>query len=218
MKDRQKHNDLGGGKAVKGLPMFTASAPEVLAREKAELAELQSRHFLQRWRGFFAKTGPGWLGSGSAWASLYIGAFFGYQLLWVQPVAMVLGIVMFAAMSYQTLSTGVRPFYAMKRYIHPVVGWSWAIGALLATVIWHLPQYALAGGMTEDIIKAATGWTPSSPAVQKIVLVGIGLAVLSISTAVVWTYSSGHRGIRLYERILKGFVWMIIVAFAIVIV
>ncbi|UCC98948.1 MAG: hypothetical protein JSW66_03490, partial [Phycisphaerales bacterium] len=220
--DGRRHSGESG--VVKGLPMFTASAPEILAREKAELAELQSKPFLQRWRGFFAKTGPGWLqsalilGSGSAWASLYIGAFFGYQLLWVQPVAMALGIVMFAAMSYQTLSTGVRPFCAMKRYIHPVVGWSWAIGALLATVIWHLPQYALAGGMTEDMIKAATGWAPSSPAVEKIVLIGIGLAVLSISTAVVWTYSSGHRGIRLYERILKGFVWMIIVAFAIVIV
>ena len=65
-------------------------------------------------------------------------------------VAMVLGIVMFSAMSYQTLSTGIRPFHAMKRYIHPAVAWSWAIGALIATVIWHLPQYALAAGMTDE--------------------------------------------------------------------
>lgn len=223
MKDRQNHDGVGGD-AVKGLPMFTASAPEALAKEKAELAELQGRPALRRWTGYFAKSGPGWLqsalilGSGSAMASLFAGAFLEYRLLWVQPVAMALGIVMFAAMSYQTLSTGVRPFYAMKHYLHPVVGWSWAIGALLATVIWHLPQYALAAGMTNDMIEAVTGWTPSSPASQTLLLIGIGVAVLSISTAVAWTYSSGHRGIRLYEHILKGFVWMIIVAFTIVIV
>lgn len=223
MKDRQDHNGVGG-KAVKGLPMFTASAPEILAKERADLAELEGKPFLRRWQGYLAKTGPGWLqsalilGSGSAMASLFAGAYLEYRLLWVQPIAIILGIVVFSAMSYQTLSTGMRPFYAMKHYLHPVIGWSWAIGALLATMIWHLPQYALAAGMTDDMIKAVTGWTPSSGAAQTMLLVGIGLAVLTGSTAVAWTYSSGHKGIRLYERILKGFVWMVILAFTIVIV
>jgi manganese transport protein len=209
--------------SVKGLPMFTASAPEILAKEKADLETLAGKPCLQRWQGYFAKTGPGWLqsalilGSGSAMASLFAGAFLQYKLLWVQPLAMLLGIVMFSAMSYQTLSTGIRPFHAMKRYLHPAVAWSWAIGALLATVIWHLPQYALAAGMTDDMIKVTTGWMPSSPAVQTIVMIVIGFVVLTISTTVVWTYSSGHKGIRLYERILKGLVWMIIIAFSIVI-
>lgn len=209
--------------SVKGLPMFTASAPEILAKEKADLETLAGKSRFRRWRGYFAKTGPGWLqsalilGSGSAMASLFAGAFLQYKLLWVQPLAMLLGIVMFSAMSYQTLSTGIRPFHAMKRYLHPAVAWSWAIGALLATVIWHLPQYALAAGMTDDMIKAVTGWTPSSQTTQTILLIVIGLVVLGISTAVVWTYSSGHKGIRLYERILKCLVWMIIVAFTIVI-
>ena len=212
------------GDSVKGLPIFTASAPEILAKEKAALAELEGKNFLQRWQGYFARTGPGWLqsalvlGSGSAMASLFAGAYLQYRLLWVQPLAMVLGIVMFSAMSYQTLSTGMRPFYAMKRYIHPAVAWIWVIGALLAAVIWHLPQYALAAGMTDDMIKAVTGWVPSSSAAQTIVLIVIGLVVLTISTAVAWTYSTGHKGIRFYERALKGLVWMIIVAFTIVIV
>lgn len=211
------------GDLARGLPMFTASAPQELAKEKAELAELAGKGLLHRWRGYLAMSGPGWLqsalvlGSGSAMASLFAGAYMQYKLLWVQPLAMGLGIVMFAAMSYQTLSTGIRPFDAMRRFIHPVVAWSWAIGALLATVIWHLPQYALAAGMTDDMIKAATGWQPSSPAVQTAVMIVIGLAVLAISTTVVWCYSSGHRGIRIYERTLKGLVWMIILAFLIVI-
>jgi len=209
---------------ARGLPMFTASAPEVLAKEKAELAELEGKGFLQRWGGYFTKTGPGWLqsalvlGSGSAMASLFAGAFLQYKLLWVQPLAMALGIIMFAAMSYQTLSTGARPFYAMKRYIHPAVAWSWAIGALLATIIWHLPQYALAAGMTDDMIKAVTRWEPSSSVAQTMLLIGIGLVILAVSTTVTWCYSSGHRGIRFYERTLKGLVWMIILAFLVVIV
>jgi manganese transport protein len=215
---------LAGDDLVKGLTKFAAITPDILAREKAELTELESKGLLQRWRGYFIKSGPGWLqsalvlGSGSAMASLFAGAFLQYRLLWVQPLAMVLGIIMFRAISYQTLSTGIRPFYAMKRYIHPGMAWTWVIGALLATVVWHLPQYALAAGMTEDMIRAVSGWEPSSPAVRTATLVGIGLVVLTLSTVFVWTYSSGHKGIKIYERILKGLVWMIIVAFFVVIV
>lgn len=204
--------------------MFTASAPESLAKEKADLAALAGQGFLRRWRGYYARTGPGWLqsalvlGSGSAMASLFAGAYLEYRLLWVQPLAMGLGIVMFVAMSHQTLSTGVRPFYAMKRYVHPVLAWSWAIGAMVATMIWHLPQYALAAGMTEDMIKVVTRWEPSSSAGRTGLLLGIGLAVLAVSTTATWCYSSGHRGVRLYERILKSLVWMIVLAFLVVIV
>lgn len=224
MNENQQDRSRVGDDLVKGLPKFSATAPDALARDKLELEELQSKGVLQRWRGYFAKSGPGWLqsalvlGSGSAMASLFAGAFLQYRLLWVQPLAMVLGIIMFRAISFQTLSTGIRPFYAMKRYIHPGIAWAWAIGALLATMVWHLPQYALAAGMTEDMIKAASGWEPASSAGRTATLVGIGLVVLTLSTAFVWTYSSGYRGIRIYERLLKGLVWMIIIAFLVVIV
>lgn len=222
-REQEDRSSLGDDLA-RGLPKFSATSSEAMAKERAELAELAGRSMLSRWRVYFAKSGPGWLqsalvlGSGSAMASLFAGAFLEYRLLWVQPLAMLLGIVMFRAMSYQTLSTGMRPFHAMKRYIHPAMAWAWAIGALLATIVWHLPQYALAAGMTEDMIKATTGWSAGSDAVRTAVLIGIGLAVLAISTAFVWTYSSGHRGVRVYERILKGLVWMIMLAFLVVIV
>lgn len=209
---------------AKGLPMFTASAPEALAQERAELAALSEQGTFRRWRGYLGKTGPGWLqsalvlGSGSAMASLFAGAYLEYRLLWVQPLAMGLGIVMFAAMAYQTLSTGARPFDAMKRYIHPALAWSWAIGALVATVIWHLPQYALAAGMTEDMIQVVSGWKPASSAGRTALLLTIGLAVLAISTAVAWSYSSGRAGVRFYEKTLKRLVCMIMLAFLVVIV
>jgi len=207
---------------VRGLPMVARWDPEALARERAELAELSKRGFLERCRGYLARTGPGWLqsaltlGGGTAMASLYAGAYLKYSLLWVQPLAMLLGIVMFAAISHQTLSTGVRPFDAMKRFVHPVVAWAWAISTVAATLIWHFPQYALAGGMTEDMLRAATGWEPS-PAASKALLAIIGLAYLALSTVITWSYGSGSRGIRLYERALKGLVWMVILAFAAVV-
>jgi Mn2+/Fe2+ NRAMP family transporter len=207
----------------RGLPMFSASDPRALAEERAELVALEGRPFYARWLGYGRKTGPAWLqsaltlGGGSAWASLTIGAFFQYELLWVQPVAMILGIVVLAAISHQVLSTGVRPFDAMKRYVAPWVAWAWVIASLVATIIWHFPQYALAAGMTESMIDAATGWAPTGRT-QTALLVAIGAVVLIVSTAITWGYPRGRRGIRMYERALKTMVWLIILAFAVVIV
>ncbi|MFC1636313.1 divalent metal cation transporter [Planctomycetota bacterium] len=208
---------------ARGLPMFVASEPQVLAKERAELATLERESFLRRWRGYSKMTGPGYLqsaltlGGGSAVASLFAGSYLQYGLLWVQPVAMILGIIMLAALSHQTLSTGARPFSTIKIILHPALAWVWAFGALAVTIIWHFPQYALAAGMTEDMIKAATGWQPS-PVGQAVLLIGVGLVVLIISTAITWNYGSGRRGVRFYERLLKVMVWMIILTFAVVVV
>jgi Mn2+/Fe2+ NRAMP family transporter len=202
--------------------MFAASDPQALSEEKARLAELQGKGLLKRWRAYFALTGPGWLqsaltlGGGSAMASLFAGAYLQYKLLWVQPIAMLIGIVMLAAIARQTLSTGLRPFPMMKRILHPAVAWAWVFGALAVTIIWHFAQYALAAGMSEDMINAFTGWQPG-PAARTAVLIGIGLLFLVISTAVTWSYGQGYKGIKFYERMLKSFVWLIIIAFALVV-
>ena len=206
-----------------GLPMFAAGDPEALAREKADLAELATKPLLSRWSGYARKTGPGWLqsamtlGGGSAASSLTIGALYGYKLLWVQPIAMVLGIIMLSAMSHQTLSTQARPFGAMKKFVHPSVAWAWALATLAATLIWHFPQYALAAGMTEDMIIVATGWQAAGTS-HTLLMLAIGVVILAISTIVTWNYGSGWRGIRLYERALKVMVWIIILSFAVVVV
>ena len=208
---------------VHGLPMFAAD-PQALAKEKAQLAELENKGILPRWKGYFAKSGPGWmqgamtLGGGSAMASLFAGAFLQYKLLWIQPLAMILGIIMLSAISHQTLSTNARPFDAMKRFVHPALAWSWAIASLLATIIWHIPQYGLAAGMADDMIKAVTGWQPSSPAVQVAVLMAIGLVIMFTAIAISWNYAVGRKGIKVVENILKSMVWLIIIAFAIVVI
>jgi len=207
-----------------GLPMFSAADPAALAREKAELAELAERPLPVRWWGYARKTGPGWLqsamtlGGGSAVSSLTLGAFFGYRMLWLQPLAMALGIVMLSAMSHQTLSTGQRPFCAMKRHVAPWLAWAWAIASLLATLIWHFPQYALAGGTVEDMVTGGRAETYfASPAGRTALLLAVGAGVLAVSVAITWNYASGFKGIRLYERALKAMVWLIMLAFAVVI-
>ncbi len=200
----------------RGLPMVAKWDPEALAREKAKLAELDKQPLLKRWRGYLGKTGPGWmqsaltLGAGSATSSLFAGALLGYALVWVQPLGMLAGIVMFAAIAYQTLSTGMRPFEAMKRYVHPAVAWAWVLGSLAATIIWHFPQYACGGSVCADMADLA-GWhnAPAWP---------FGLAILAVSIWVTWLYGGGSRGVKLYERVLKWMVWIIIVAFLLVIV
>ncbi len=218
----QPYEPLEGVDLAKGLPMFSGSDPEALEREKALLRRVQSKGVLARWRTYLGLTGPGWLqsamtlGAGSSAASLFAGAIFGYQLLWVQPVAMLLGVIMLSAMVHQTLSTGCRPFDAMRRYVHPGLAWAWAIAALTSTVIWHIPQYALAAGMTEDMIKAVTK-VQYSEGTQQLILLLLGTLFLAISITVTWSYGSGHKGVRLYERTLKGFVWLIIIAFAVVV-
>ena len=207
----------------RGLPMFTASDPQALEQERAELAALAQKGLCARYRGYWSKTGPGFLqsamtlGGGSAAASLFLGAYMQYDLLWVQPVAMLLGVIMLSAMSHQALCTGVRPFDALNRYIHPAVGWAWAIASLAATVIWHFPQYGLAAGMTADMISAGTGWQPTG-GTETCLLLCIGGVVLVVSTAITWSYGSGRRGVRIYERALKALVWMIVAAFAVVVV
>lgn len=212
-----------GREKVCGLPMFAASDPAEVARETAELKRLERMPLVPRWRGYLAKTGPGFLqsaftlGSGTAVASLYLGAHYQYSLLWVQPLAMIVGVVMLMAASYLTLTTCERPFDAMKRHIHPLFAWLWAIASLFATIVWHLPQYALAAGVTEDMIAALTGFSAEGGA-RTALLLGIGIVSLAVSVAITWNYGSGHRGIRLYEAMLKLFIVVIVCAFALVVI
>jgi len=220
---------VDGSGIVKGMPMFAPGNPEVLAKEQAELRSLESKGVLARYKWYFSKSGPGWmqsamtLGGGSAFASLFAGAFLGYSLLWVQPLAMLMGVIMLSALAHQTLSVRERPFYAMKKHLSPTMAWLWAISAILATIIWHFPQYALAAGMSADVINAIV--TPTAAAGEGFTdthnttawLLGLGVFFLIFGTVVSWNYGSGRKGIKTFERIVKMLIWFVIVCFGIVV-
>ena len=48
---------------------------------------------------------------------------------------------------------------------------------------------------------------------RTLLLLTVGVIILVVSTAITWNYESGTRGTRMYERTLKIFVWLIILAF-----
>ena len=168
------------------------SNPEVLAR----FAKIASRPLPGRIAGYLRYMGPGYLqsamtlGGGSAFAALFGGAAFGYQLLWVAPTAMLLGIIVMAALAWITLSTGEDPYDALKNHVHPVFAWMFAWGGLLSSIIWQFAQYALAAAMLALLF----GVPP---------IVG-GLIALAWCVSIGLLHGRARRFIRGYEIILPG--------------
>lgn len=206
--------------------------PEQLRREVAALQALEAQPFLPRAAGYLKRTGPGLLqsamtlGAGSAVASVVAGASFGYQLLWVQPVAMFLGVFMLAALGNVVLTKGERPYAAFGRELHPLLPLLWGVATIVASVIWHFPQYGLAAGAARDLADLAgvvvqtTGadgqrvFTPAGYAVS----FGIGFLLLGVSIFTTWNYGSRGQGIRIYEWFLRGVIGLVILAFATVVI
>ncbi|MFQ5810600.1 MAG: divalent metal cation transporter, partial [Armatimonadota bacterium] len=88
----------------------------------------------------------------------------------------------------------------------------WAIGSLAATVIWHFPQYSLAGGVGNMMGKALPGGGVDIPPWL------VALLILPLATAITWSYGRSARGIRMYERALRYMVWGIVLALLVVVI
>jgi Mn2+/Fe2+ NRAMP family transporter len=191
--------------------------PEALGNEVALLKEINTRpHFWQRWRGYWGLSGPGWvqsaltLGAGSAGSAILAGSVFGYKLLWVQPVAMLLGVVMFAAIGHQLLVTRARPYDVFWKRLHPSIALFWGFNVLLASIVWQLPQYSLGTAVAKDILDVVGLDIPRGV---------VALTLLGLGTAVCWSYGRGSRGaIRLFERLLKYMLLVMVSCFMLVVV
>lgn len=144
-----------------GLPMAPKWDEQKLQEEIAGLKELESKPFVPKAAGYIKRTGPGLLqsamtlGAGSATASVLAGASFGYKLLWVQPVAMFLGVMMLAALGNVVLTTRERPYKAFGREMSKIIVFLWALGTIMSSIIWHFPQYGLAAGAARDLAAMA---------------------------------------------------------------
>ena len=165
----------------------------------------------KRLKTYVRLSGPGWLqsaitlGGGSLAGSLYLGVLGGFSLLWLQPLAMIMGIIMLSAISYVTLSTGRRPFGAINEHINPVLGWGWLLATLMANIVWCLPQFALGVAALQQNLFPQLAGTPGKAA-------GC-LLLLGCASVVVWFYDSGSRGVRFFEYVLKGMVGIVVVCF-----
>ncbi|MGD9854252.1 MAG: hypothetical protein AB7U20_04800, partial [Planctomycetaceae bacterium] len=164
---------------------------------------------------FTRLSGPGWLqsaitlGGGSLAGSLYLGVLAGYGLMWLQPLAMILGVIMLSAIGYVTLSTGERPFGAINRHVSPVLGWAWLIASVMANMVWCMPQFALGtAAIRQNLSPDGIGAMPAPNG--DLVCVA---ALFLVSGAIVWFYDSGGWGIKLFELILKAMVGVVVICF-----
>jgi Mn2+/Fe2+ NRAMP family transporter len=230
-------------------------------QEIEHLKEIAKRPFFPRAFGYVKLTGPGLLqgamtlGAGSASASVVAGASFGYKLLWVQPLAMLLGIFMFMAVSNIVLSRkSERPYWGFMREMKSI--WSplkylvflWALGAVMASVIWHFPQYGLAAGAARSVIKefAPNAKMVKDEAVPKrewfgygkiqlnhkgeaemtnpytplgyLVSAVAGVLILLVNIVVVFNYGRGGVGIRVYEWFLRCMIGLVFLTFLLVVI
>ncbi len=168
-------------------------------------------------RAFFRLSGPGWLqsaitlGGGSLSSSLYLGVLVGFSFLWLQPLAMILGIIMLSAIGYVTLSTGQRPFRAINEHVNPVLGWGWLIASMMANLVWSMPQFALGtAAIQQNLLRNLVGTEVMPDPWGKIV---VGLAILAVAITFVMLYSAGGWGAKLFGIIVKVMVGMIVLCF-----
>jgi Mn2+/Fe2+ NRAMP family transporter len=187
--------------------------------ERRAIVQAKQRGLLATTQTYVRLSGPGWLqsaltlGGGSLGGSLFLGVLAGFSLLWLQPLAMILGIVMLSAIGYVAMSTTERPFDAINRHINPVLGWGWALATLVANMVWCLPQYSLASGvLQQNLFPHLLG--ESSPMGDWWGKMVISTAILLATLVVTWTYDSGGWGVKLYEATLKLVVAGIVACFA----
>ena len=186
------------------------NANDKVRQDRDALADAQGKGPLAKLAVFTRLSGPGWLqsaitlGGGSLAGSLYIGVIGGYDMLWLQPLMMILGIVMLSAIAYVTLSTGEKPFHAINKHVNPVLGWGWLVAAMIANLVWAMPQFSLGtAAMQQNLGLDLGAYSDEVCAAILFVIAGV----------VIWFYDAGGWGIKLFEILLKVLVGLIVLAF-----
>jgi len=191
-------------------------------RDREIIADAQAKGRLATLGAYFKLSGPGWLqsaitlGGGSLGSSLFLGVLAGFALLWLQPLAMIMGIIMLSAIGFVTLSTGERPFDAINKHINPVLGWGWILATLMANCVWALPQFSLATAAIKQNLLTDLAQNQSMTPLQMDLTIGACIMVLCV--IVVWCYNSGGFGLKIFNALIKLMVAGIVLAFVGVVV
>jgi Mn2+/Fe2+ NRAMP family transporter len=171
----------------------------------------QSSNFFGKVYHYAQLSGPGWvqaavtLGGGTLVGALYLGVIGGYNFLWLQPLAMLCGIVMLSAISYVTLSKEKkedRPFQLAKRNISPILAWGWLIATVIADVVFCAAQFALG----TDAIQGNLGGQALPPFL-------ITSIIFIIAVFLIWLFSKDGKASRIIDGVIKILVAIIVLAF-----
>ena len=174
------------------------------------LKESQGKSGGKKFKAFARLSGPGWmqsaitLGGGSLAGSLYLGIIGGYEMMWLQPLMMLFGVVMLCAISHVALSTGERPFFALKKHVSPVLGWAWLIATLMANLVWAMPQFSLGSAALRQNLGIFS--FDGGEYVAAIVL-------FAVSAFVVWLNDSSDKGYKIFDLLLKVMVGLVVLSF-----
>ncbi|MDY0169404.1 MAG: divalent metal cation transporter [Thermoguttaceae bacterium] len=166
---------------------------------------------------FVRLSGPGWLqsaitlGGGSLSSSLYLGVLGGFMFMWLQPVAMIAGIVMLSAIAYVTLSTGKRPLRAINEHINPVLGWGWLLASMTANLVWSMPQFALAtAAFRQNLLPGVFGPEAMPETAGKVC---VSLIILAVALTASMLYTTGGKGMKAFEIVVKCMVGTTVLCF-----
>lgn len=188
-------------------------------RELDVIEEVKDKGALGKFFGYAKISGPGWLqgaitlGGGSLAGALYLGVVSGYDLLWVQPLAMICGIIMLAAIAYVTLSTEQRPLQLINRHLNPLLGWSWVVATIMANIVWTMPQFSLGTAAIQQNLMGITD--PKAAESSLWIIIGI---LFLVGLYVNYLYQAGGGGAKLFDRIIKVMVGLIVLSFFAVVI
>lgn len=193
------------------------SVNERIERDRQLINDARARGKAPLFGVFVRLSGPGWLqsaitlGGGTLSNSLYLAVLTGFTFLWLQPMAMAVGIVMLSAIAYVTLSTGERPLRAINTHINPVLGWSWLLASMMANLVWSMPQFALGlAALTKMLFPQILGISGPFGANGRIVA---AFCILAVNILFLSLYSSGGKGMKIFETIIKCMVALTVLCF-----
>jgi Mn2+/Fe2+ NRAMP family transporter len=185
----------------------------VVAANREILTEAQAQGTAATLGAFTKLSGPGWLqsavtlGGGSLAGALFLGILGGTNLLWLQLMAITMGVVMLSAISYVTLSTGERPFRAINTHINPVLGWGWLIATCMANIIWAMPQFALCyAALQKNLIGPPLDESAPSKLIVSVILLSLAFTVVLMN---------GRQGAaaKAFDMFLKLLIAMVVICF-----
>ena len=188
-----------------------------IEKDRQLILDSQKKGKVAVFKTYLKLSGPGWLqsgitlGGGSLSSSLYLGVLVGFSFMWLQPLAMILGIIMMSAIAYVTLSSGERPLHAINKHVNPVLGWGWLIASMMANLVWSLPQFALGtAALRQNIVPRLLGPEVMPEIPSKMIAGAIFLAICLTFTL---TYGAGGKGTKIFEILIKTIVSMIVLCF-----
>ncbi len=189
-----------------------------IQQQAKELENAEAQGFGAAVKTYTKYSGPGWvqsaitLGGGSLSGALFLGILGGTSLLWLQLIAIIMGVIMLSAISYITLSTGKKPFKAIADHINPALAWGWIIATIMANMLWCMPQFSLCfAALQQNLVGDSIGDTTGAK-------IGISVVILAVAFFFLKLNESGSGAGKIFDIFLKVLVGAIVLSFFAVVV